>query len=83
VHNYNLSPQIDDEEIYNLAVKENRFVVTIDNDFKRLVKRNKSGVIIIPAELSNEGIDKILTKFISEKDPKDYMGKVTKVGFGS
>lgn len=83
MHTYHLSPQIDDEEIYNLASKEQRFVVTIDNDFKRLVKRNKSGVIIIPAELSNEEIDKMITKFISEKDPKDYTGKVVKVGFRS
>jgi len=28
-------------------------------------------------------IDGKTVKFISEKDPKDYMGKVTKVGFGS
>ena len=81
MNTYNYSPQCSDEDIYNLAIKEDRFVVTIDNDFKRLVKKNKSGVIIIDAELSNKEIDKLLVRFISGKDPKDYIGKATKIKF--
>ena len=52
VFDYNLPPQCSDEEIYLLAVKENRFVVTINyQDFKKLVKKRKPGIIAIPSEL--------------------------------
>lgn len=80
VHTYNFSPQANDEEIYNLAVREERFVVTINyKDFKKLVKENKSGIIAIPSELSNKIIDKLISEFISGKDPNDYWGKATKI----
>lgn len=79
-HTYNISPQAEDKDIYQLAVKENRFVVTINyEDFKKLVKKDKAGIIGIPPYLSNEQIDKILTDFISEKDPEDYKGKAIKI----
>lgn len=79
VHTYNLSPRSSDQDIYNLGNKEKRLIVTIDNDFKQLVKKNKSGAIIIEAELSNKEIDELLTEFISGKNPENYKGKITKL----
>lgn len=80
VHSHQLSYQADDSEIYNLAIKENRFVVTINyKHFKKLVKLNRPGVIAIPAYLSNTDIEKLLIKFMSGKDPENYIGKTTKL----
>jgi predicted nuclease of predicted toxin-antitoxin system len=78
-HDYNLSRQAEDKDIYQLATMENRFVVTIDNDFTRLVKPNQAGIILINAYLSNEEIDKALCNFISGKNPDDFKGKSTKI----
>lgn len=67
-------------EIYRLAVKEKRFVVTINyQDFKKLVRKGKPGVLAVPSELSNEEIDKALYKFVLGKSPDDYIGKAIKV----
>lgn len=80
VHDLRLSRQASDEEIYELAVKENRLVVTINfKDFKKLVRRGKPGVIVIPPYLSNEDIDVKLSDFISGKDPEDFKGKAVKI----
>lgn len=80
VHDFELSRQVSDEEIYQLAIKENRFVVTINyKDFRKLIKSGKPAIIAIPPYLTNEEIDKILTKFIAGKSPDDYMGKAIKV----
>lgn len=80
VHDFRLSRQASDEEIYELAVKENRFVVTINfKDFKKLVRREKSGAIVIPPYLSNEDIDVRLSDFISGKDPEDFKGRTVKI----
>lgn len=46
VHDCGLSPQAEDEEIYQKAVSDNRFVLTINfKDFKKLVRRGKPGII--------------------------------------
>lgn len=80
VHDYNLSPQAEDEEIYQKAMDENRFVLTINfKDFRKLVKRGKSGIIGIESQLSNSDIDKLVSEFISEKDPEEYKGKAVKI----
>lgn len=80
VHTYNLSPQAEDEEIYQKAVQENRFVLTINlKDFKKLVKQNKPGIICIESQLSNQEIDVLVTKFLSNKNPDDFIGKVVKI----
>lgn len=77
---YNLPRQAEDKEIYELACRESRFVVTINyKDFKMLVRQGKSGVIGLPAYLSTEEMDILLTDFISEKDPDDFIGKATKI----
>ncbi len=75
-----LSPQAEDEEIYQMAVKENRFVLTINfKDFKKLVKKRKPGVIGIESQLSNKEIDELVTNFLSGKDPDDFIGKAIKI----
>ena len=80
VFDYNLPPQCSDAEIYQLAIQENRFVVTINyQDFRRLVKKAKPGVICVPSELSNKEIDALMCNFISAKDPDDYLGILVKV----
>lgn len=80
VTNLQMSPQVEDKEIYERAVKENCFVLTINfKDFKKLVKPQKPGIFGIEAQLTNEEIDKIVTEFISGKDPKDYLGKAIKI----
>lgn len=80
VFDYNLPPQCSDEEIYHLAVKEDRFVVTINyQDFKKLLKKGKPGIIGIPSELSNQEIDREVCQFLSMKNPDDYVGIATKI----
>ncbi len=80
VFDYNLPPQCSDEEIYQLAVKEDRFVVTINyQDFRKLVKKGKPGIISIPSELSNQEIDQLLCRFLLMKNPGDYVGSAIKV----
>ncbi len=80
VFDYKLPPQCSDEEIYQLAVRENRFVVTINyKDFKKLVKNGKPGIIAIPSELPNQEIDTRLCDLLSAKNPDDYLGKAINV----
>lgn len=80
VHDCGLSPQAEDEEIYQKAIKENRFVLTINfKDFKKLVKKGKPGIIGIESQLSNKEIDALVTKFIVNKNPDDYVGKAIKI----
>lgn len=80
VHECKLSPQAEDQEIYQKAVSEDRFVLTINfKDFRRLVKPGKPGIIGIESQLSNDDIDKLVTNFLSDKNPEDFKGKATKV----
>ena len=80
VHDLGLSPQAEDEEIYQKAVEKNRFVLTINfKDFKKLIKKGKPGIIGIESQLSNGDIDSKVTNFISGKNPEDYFGKAIKV----
>lgn len=76
---FDLPRQAEDEEIYNLAVKNKMFVVTLDNDFKKFVRQKCPGVLIMNSGLTNEQIDIKLTNFISSKNPLNYYGKTTKV----
>ena len=80
VHNCGLSPQAEDQDIYQKAVEENRFVLTINfKDFKKLVKKEKSGIIGVESQLSNKEIDKYVTEFLSGKDPDEFIGKAVKI----
>lgn len=74
-----MSGQTEDKQIYALATKENRIIITQDDDFKKHVKPNQAGVLIIPSYLSSDEIDRILTSFIAGKDPKNFMGKAIKI----
>ena len=79
-HDFNLSRQAEDEQIYNLAVKNGMFVVTMDfKDFRKLVRKNAPGIFALHSGLSNEEIDTALSNFISGKNPQDYYGKTIKV----
>lgn len=80
VHDFGLSRKAEDKEIFEKAIQDERFVLTINlKDFKKLVKRDKPGVICIESQLSNKEIDEKVSKFISEKNPSDFFGKVIKV----
>lgn len=80
VHDFKLSPQAEDQEIYQRAIQDNRFVLTINfNDFRKLTKENRPGIIGIESQLSNQEIDQKVSKFLSDKNPDDYKGKATKI----
>ncbi len=74
------SRQIEDQDIYNVAAKEERFVITINfKDFRKFVKKGKPGIIALPANLSNDDIDLVLTDFISKNNPQNCYGKAIKI----
>lgn len=80
VINLKLSAQTADEDIYQKAVENNCFVLTINfKDFRRFVKHGKQGVFGINSQLSNRNIDELVTEFISGKDPDDFIGKAIKI----
>ena len=80
VHDFHLSPQAEDKAIYQMAIRENRFVLTINfKDFRKLVKRGKPGIIGIESQLSNKDIDQKVTNFIADKNPEDYVGKAVNI----
>lgn len=80
VHDLGLPPQAEDEEIYQKAVNDDRFVLTINfKDFRKLVKKGRPGIIGIASQLMNEEIDKKVSGFLAGKDPADYKGKAVKI----
>ncbi len=80
VHDIGLSPQAEDEEIYQKAIQTSRFVLTINfKDFKKLVKKGKPGIFGIESQLTNQQIDKKVSEFLSNKNPSDFIGKATKI----
>ena len=80
VHDFGLSKKAEDEEIYEKAIQDDWFVLTVNlKDFKKLIKKDKTGIICIESQLSNEEIDKKVSEFISGKNPHDFFGKVVKV----
>ena len=78
-HDYNLSPQAEDESIYVIASKEKKIIVTQDDGFRKQINKKGAGILIIPYYLTNEAIDEILCEFISGKNPDDFLGKATKI----
>lgn len=80
VHDFAMSFQAEDEEIYQKAISENRIVLTINfKDFRRLVKKGKPGILGIESQLTNNDIDQIVSDFISDKNPEDFRGKAVKI----
>lgn len=60
-------------------MKEDRIIITQDEGFKKQIKPKGTGILVIPPYLDSSQIDEILTKFISAKDPEDFLGKTTKI----
>lgn len=80
VYDLGLSVQAEDGDIYQKAMEESRFVLTINfKDFRKLVKKGKPGIFGIESQLTNEKIDKKVSEFIVDKDPEDLKGKATKI----
>lgn len=80
VHDLGLSAQTADEDIYQKAIENKCFVLTINfKDFRKFVRHGKPSVIGINSQLSNENIDKLVTDFISGKNPGDFLGKAIKI----
>ena len=60
-----------DEEVYNLALRERRIIITFDLDFGEIYhfSKNKIGVIILRLEDQTvESVNKVLEKFLQTKD---------------
>jgi len=75
-----LSPQTADEDIYQKALEQNCFVLTVNfKDFKKFLSRGMGGIVGINSQLSNSQIDEIVTKFISGKNPDDFLGRAIKI----
>lgn len=80
VHNLGLSSQAEDKHIYQMAIEENCFVLTVNfKDFKKFVRKSRPGVIGIESQLSNQEVDELLVKFISGKNPGKFWGKSKKI----
>lgn len=80
VHDFGLSKQASDNDIYQKAYENNCFVLTINFvDFKKLIKGKGPGVLGIESQLTTEKMDKKVSDFISGKNPDDFLGKATKI----
>lgn len=47
--------------------------------FKMFVRKNSPGIFSLDSGLSNEEIDKVLSKFLDGKNPADFYGKTTRI----
>jgi len=78
-HDYNLSRQTEDKDIYVIATKENRIIITQDDGFRKQIHRRGAGVFIIPSYLTNAEIDLVIVEYISGKNPDVFLGKAIKI----
>jgi hypothetical protein len=80
VYDFQLSRQAEDKYIYQKAYENNCFVLTINfKDFKKLVRKDGPGILGIESQMTTVKIDEVVTKFVSGKDPDDFLGKAVKV----
>lgn len=80
VHDFIHRRQIDDKEIYDIAVSDNRFVVTINfKDFRKFAVKDKPGIIALPSDLTIGDIENVLLKFISMTTSAKCIGKAIKL----
>lgn len=80
VYSFKLSPQAEDEDIYQKAYENNCFVLTINfSDFRKLIKKNGLGVFGIESQLTTIKMDSIVAEFLKGKNPNDFIGKATKI----
>ncbi len=72
---------ISDLEVYALARKENRLVVTRNiKDFRELAVMSKdTGVIGISPNMTFDQVDKKLTALLNKSTPKSLLGKLTTI----
>lgn len=70
---------IKDKEVYFIAVKNKRIVITYNiNDFKKLARKSSnSGVIGISQGILPDQLDKKLNALLSRKTPKSLYSKYT------
>lgn len=78
-HDFNLGRETEDDEIYNFVTKEKRIIITHDKGFRKQLKLNGTGILVIPSYLSNKEIGELLCDFISLKNPNNFIGKETKL----
>ena len=80
IYNFGLSRTAEDEEIYHKAIENNCFVLTVNfKDFKKLVKKNSLGIFGIESQLTTAQMDEVAAKFLSSKNPDDFIGKAVKI----
>lgn len=80
VYDFGLSRQAEDSDIYQKAFEEGCFVLTVNfDDFKKLVKKDGPGIFGIESQLTTAKMDAKAAKFISGKDPNDFIGKAIKI----
>lgn len=71
----------DDETVYNLAISQNRIVITRNvKDFRPLIHSGDPGVIGMPANLRPEQVDTKLTALLKKHGPKYFTGKYIPFG---
>lgn len=70
---------IKDEEVYSIAVKKKRIIITYNiGDFKKLARKSSnSGVIGISQGILPDQLDKKLNALLSKNVPKSLYGKYT------
>lgn len=80
VHDFKKSG-ITDQEVYNLAVKENCFIVTFNKkDFEDFAgKSENTGIIAVSTNLSDEQIDKKIVSLLSRKKKSELYGKINSI----
>lgn len=73
---------ISDKEVYEIACKEKRIIITYNiNDFRLMAKRTKdTGIIGISQKLTPEKLDAKLNSLLSKSSEKSLYGKYTPLG---
>ncbi|HCS79214.1 TPA: hypothetical protein DIV55_05765 [Patescibacteria group bacterium] len=71
---------ISDHNVYEIATKEGRLVVTFnEKDFAELIKNKVAGVIAVSATLTNDQIEKKILALLSRSSAKELFGKLTSI----
>lgn len=69
-----------DEEVYKIASKQNRILVTFNiKDFRLILNKEGSSIIAVSTRLSTEQIDIKLCSFLREIQPSQFLGKIIRI----
>lgn len=73
---------IEDRQIYEIAIKQNRIVITYNvRHFRKLARLSKhAGVIGVSQGLVPEQLDRKLVSLLSKSSEKSFYGKYTSLG---